>query len=126
LFQGRVAYIDGALERMRAAVKARDMAALAAIAEEDTLNLHAVTMTGASGLVVWQPATVAVIHQVRSLREDGVPVWFSIDTGATAYLNTTADHEDDVAGAVKDIDGVEEVLHLRPAGPARVVEDHLF
>ncbi len=126
LFQGRLDYMPAALDAMRSAVEARDVSTMGAIAERDTLNLHAVTMTGSAGRVTWRPATVAVMETVRRLREDGVPVHFSIDTGATAYLNTTTDHEDTVARAVADIPGVADVLHLRPAGPAHIIEEHLF
>lgn len=96
------------------------------MAERDTLNLHAVTMTASSGHITWLPATLEVIHTVRRLRKQGVPVWFSIDTGATAYLNTDAAHEAQVAEAVQGIAGVSRVLHLWPAGEARLVDEHLF
>lgn len=126
LFEARVAHMPAACDDLRAGVDARDLAAIGAVAEADTLNLHAVTMTTPSGHLTWQPATVAVMRTVKRLRDDGVPVWFSIDTGATAYLNTDAAHEDTVAAAVQDIEGVADVLRLAPAGPAHRVDEHLF
>lgn len=126
LFQGRLAYIEDALAAVREAVATRDAEGVWAVAERDTLNLHAVTMTGDAGLVTWQPATVAVMHAARALRAGGTQAFFSIDTGATAYLNCHADDEATVAAAVADIPGVEEVLHLHPAGAAHLVDDHLF
>lgn len=126
LFQARVAHMPEACDAMRDACARRDLASIGAGAEADTLNLHAVTMTGSKGHLTWQPATVAVMRAVKALRADGVPVWFSIDTGATAYLNTDAAHEAQVAAAVASIEGVADVLHLVPAGPAHTVDDHLF
>lgn len=126
LFEARVAHMPVACDAMREALDAKDLARIGALAEADTLNLHAITMTGQAGHLTWQPATIHVMQAVKRLRADGVPVWFSIDTGATAYLNTDAAHEDRVAEAVAGIDGVAEVLRLHPAGPARLVEDHLF
>lgn len=126
LFEARNAYIPSALEAMRKAVPTRDVRQIAPIAERDTLNLHAVAMTASSGRIPWRPATLEVMHRVRRLRSRGVPVWFSIDTGATAYLNTDAAHEGEVAAAVDGVVGVERLLHLRPAGPARIVGEHLF
>lgn len=126
LFQGRLDAMDQTLATMHEALKARDVDAIGAIAQRDTLSLHAITMTGSKGRVTWRPATIAIMEVVQELRDDGVPVHFSIDTGATPYLNTTVDHEERVANAVKDIDGVSEVLHLRPAGPAHLIDDHLF
>ncbi len=126
LFQARVAAMPAALASAREAIQQRDLAGIGAAAEKDTLSLHAVTMTGSNGHLTWRPGTVDVIHRVRAMRANGVPVWFSIDTGATAYLNTDAEHEDAVAEAVADVAGVSEVLRLRPGGPGRIVDDHLF
>lgn len=122
LFEARCKHMESVeIPAIEAACAAKDWKAIAAIAERDTLNLHAVTMTGAEGLLTWQPATVQIIHTVRALREQGVPVWFSIDTGATPYLNTDAEHEAQVADAVRNIPGVAEVLHLRPGPEARIL-----
>ncbi len=126
LFQARIEGIETSLAAARKACEEGDLEALWQIAEADTLNLHAITMTGANGHVAWQPATIEVIHAVRQLRKRGIPVWFSIDTGATAYLNTPKAHAATVASAVADIPGVSEVLRLEPAGPARLIDDHLF
>lgn len=121
LFRARVQAMGTALRHARAAARARDLEALMEAAERDTLSLHAVTMTGARGHVIWKPATVAVIHKVRELRASGTPVWFSIDTGATAYLNTRRRHVAEVARAVRDVPGVERLLDLVPGGAARLV-----
>ena len=126
LFAARIDYIAEMLEAMKRDCDAGNLEGIWAAAEKDTLNLHAVTMTGTAGHLTWQPPTVAVIHTVRRLRKEGVPVWFSIDTGATAYLNTSRQHEAVVAAAVAGIDGVAEVLHLVPAGPADLTNEHLF
>jgi phosphomevalonate decarboxylase len=125
-FEARNRYVGDALDAMRGALRSRDVRQIAPIAERDTLNLHAVTMTGASGHITWMPATLEVMHRVRRLRSVGVPVWFSIDTGATAYLNTDATHEARVAKAMEAIPGVTRLMHLRPAGPAHLVDEHLF
>jgi phosphomevalonate decarboxylase len=125
-FEARNKYIPSALKAMRAALPSGDVKQIAPIAETDTLNLHAVTMTAASGHITWRPPTLEVMERVRRLRKEGVPVWFSIDTGATAYLNTDAAHEQRVAKAMQGIPGVARLLHLVPAGPARLVDEHLF
>ncbi len=125
-FAARNAYVPSALEAMYKAVATRRIADIAPIAERDTLNLHAVTMTAVSGRIAWMPATLEVMHRVRKLRARNVPAWFSIDTGATAYVNTDAAHESEVAYALAGIVGVERLLHLRPAGPARLATEHLF
>ncbi|MFO1532188.1 MAG: diphosphomevalonate decarboxylase [Thermoplasmatota archaeon] len=126
LFQARLAYMGEALADLRKALATRDIRNIGPVAERDTLNLHAVTMTSRTGHITWRPATLEVMERVRRLRAGGVPVWFSIDTGATAYCNTDGAHEAEVAQALEGIPGVDRLMHLRPAGPARLVADHLF
>jgi phosphomevalonate decarboxylase len=88
-------------------------------AEHDSLSLTATTMTGPAGWVYWQPETIAVFNAVRELREEGVPVYFSTDTGATVYVNTRESAVDRVEAAVADC-GVE-THRWRVGGPAEVL-----
>ncbi|PSP85045.1 diphosphomevalonate decarboxylase [Halobacteriales archaeon QS_1_68_17] len=124
-FEDRLAHVHEVLSEMRAAVRAGAFDRTFRLAERDSLSLLAATMTGPDGWVYWQPETVAMLHTARRLREEAdLPVYFSGDTGATAYLNTTATHADRVVVALRDL-GVETDV-WRVGGPARLVDDHLF
>jgi len=71
--------------------------------------------------VYWQPETLAVFETVRELREEeGIPVYYSTDTGASVYVNTTAAHVDRVESAVAEHvpTRVWEV-----GGPAQVLDE---
>ncbi len=124
MFEARLAHVHDALARADRAVAEGDFEATFSLAERDSLSLLAVTMTGPSGWVYWKPETVALLDLARDFRDDGVPVYFSTDTGATAYLNTTEEHAPRVADAVEAL-GVESQV-WEVGGPARVEEDHLF
>lgn len=126
LLEGRKRYVQEALGGMRSAVEDGEHERIFELAERDTLNLHAVTMTGERGRTTWQPATVAVMREVWRLREEGVPAWFSIDTGATPYVNTLPGHADEVAERLVSIDGVSKTLRGSVGGPTRLVDAHLF
>jgi diphosphomevalonate decarboxylase len=58
--------------------------------EFDTLQLHAITMTGSpdNNLILWTPETISIMHLTRNLRKHGIPVYFSIDTGPSVVLLT--------------------------------------
>jgi phosphomevalonate decarboxylase len=101
-----MAHIHGQIAEMRDALRVADFERTFELAEHDSLSLAATTMTGPAGWVYWQPETIAVFNAVRELREKGVPAFFSTDTGASVYVNTTADHADSVESAVADC-GVE-------------------
>jgi phosphomevalonate decarboxylase len=78
-------------------------------------------MTGPAGWVYWQPRTIEIFNTVRELREEGVPVYFSVDTGASTYVNTTEQYVDRVEAAVADC-GVDTRI-WEVGGPAEVLDD---
>jgi len=91
------------------------------LAEHDSLSLAATTMTGPAGWVYWQPRTIEIFNAVRELRAEGLPVYYSVDTGASVYVNTTADHVERVESVVADCGVDTRVWEV--GGPARVLDD---
>jgi phosphomevalonate decarboxylase len=80
--------------------------------------------------VYWKPATLSVFDTVRQLREEGyeddddvnyVPCWFSTDTGASVYVNTTSEHAERVKEAIAAT-GVKTTI-WEVGGPAQLLED---
>ncbi|NIP33997.1 MAG: diphosphomevalonate decarboxylase, partial [Thermoplasmata archaeon] len=87
---------------MKRAVDARDVEAIGHLAEADTLVLHGITMTGPSRRVLWKPETLVAMQEVWAMREEGIPAHFSIDTGATVYVNCPMKHIKTVDRRLKD------------------------
>jgi phosphomevalonate decarboxylase len=121
MFQARLAHVHEQIAEARDAIQAGDFERTFETAEHDSLSLAATTMTGPEGWVYWQPRTLEVFETVRDLRAEGVPVYFSTDTGASVYVNTTADHVDRVERAVADTGVTTDVWEV--GGPARVIDD---
>jgi len=121
MFDARIAYVQDQIVTMRDAIRAGDLERVFETAEHDSLSLAATTMTGPAGWVYWRPDTLSIFDAVRALRADGTPAWFSTDTGATVYVNTTAEHVDAVEDAVAGT-GVETSV-WRVGGPARVMDE---
>jgi phosphomevalonate decarboxylase len=121
MFEARLAHIHEQMAEMRDALRADDFERAFELAEHDSLSLAATTMTGPSGWVYWQPETIAVFNAVRDLREAGVPAYFSTDTGASVYVNTVAEHVDEVRTAVEDCGVDSEVWSV--GGPAEVLDE---
>ena len=82
------------------AVQQRDWRTVAQFAELDSIQLHAVTMTGGNDhkLFAWEPENIALFRACDDLRAEGTPVYFSTDTGPTMVLLT---HKDEVAKVAK-------------------------
>jgi len=124
-FKPRLDYIRSILPRMKRAISRKDPRTIGRLAEEDTLNLHAVTMTGREGMILFSPLSIQIIREVRRLRtEEEVPVWFSLDTGPSVFVNTTRDAAQSVRRSLGKI--TDNLLVSDPGGPAEVIDKHLF
>jgi phosphomevalonate decarboxylase len=106
---------------MRRALREGDFETAFEVTERDTLSLAATTMTGPEAWIYWKPRTLSIFETVRELREEGVPAYFSTDTGATVYVNTTGEYVDRVEAAVADV-GVE-TRRWEVGGPATVLPE---
>jgi phosphomevalonate decarboxylase len=122
MFEARLAHVHDQLAEVRDALREGDFQRVFETAEHDSLSLAATTMTGPAGWVYWKPDTLEIFNAVRNLREDeDVPVYFSTDTGASVYVNTTAEYADRVEEVVADC-GVETMV-WEVGGPAEVLPE---
>ena len=119
MFEARMAHIHEQIATMRHALREGDFEGAFELAEHDSLSLAATTMTGPAGWVYWEPETLEVFETVRNLREEGVPAYFSTDTGASVYVNTTDAHVDRVESEIADIGVGTRVWEV--GGPATVL-----
>ena len=121
MFEARLAFVHGQLAAMKDALQSGDFDRVFSIAERDSLSLAATTMTGPEAWVYWRPETLAIFQAVQDLRENGIPAYYSTDTGASVYINTTAEHAETVEKAVAECGVTTHVWKV--GGPAQIVED---
>ena len=125
-FTARVKEVKAALPKMIRAIKKGDLSEVCGLAEADSLSLHSVTMTGKRGLVLVVPETINVIRRVRAMREDqGIPVWYSLDTGPSVFLNTQPEYLQKVCEDIETNVHVP-VIKSEVGGSARTLDQHLF
>jgi phosphomevalonate decarboxylase len=121
LFKARLQYVCRMVEDMNKAIQDKDIATIGRLAEEDTLNLHAITMTSHSRLIYWEPQTLTVIKEVLRLRkEDDVPAWYSIDTGPSVFINTYPEHTAKIATRLRKL-GFLNAITSGVGGKARLI-----
>jgi phosphomevalonate decarboxylase len=124
-FNARLAYLKGVLQRMRRAIGRKDVPEICRLAEVDTLNLHAITMTGKLETILVSPLSIQIIDEVQSLREEEmVPVWYSLDTGPSVFINTTPKAASKVERRIRAL--ADSVISSDPGGPAEIISHHLF
>ena len=121
MFDARLTHVHSQLAAVRDALLSGDFDGAFEAVERDTLSLAAVTMTGPGAWLYWQPRTLAVFDAVRELRADGVPAYFSTDTGATVYVNTKPEYVDRVEHAVAEAEVETRVWEV--GGPTEILPE---
>jgi diphosphomevalonate decarboxylase len=116
----RLADAPRRLELCRNAIRMRDFDALAAVVELDSNLMHAVMMTSTPPLFYWQPTTLTIMQEVRSMRKTGLPVCYTIDAGPNVHVLCTGDVADKIEGRMRKVAGVYQVLKAHPGGPAKL------
>jgi len=125
LFKARLKYVANMIKTMEKAIKTGDVATIGRLAEEDSLNLHASTMTGKAHMVLWEPETVRIIREVQKIRNGGVPAWYSIDTGPSVFVNTFTDYIETVADRLRTL-GCSKIITSKVGGKPFLSSKHLF
>ncbi|MDV3243686.1 MAG: hypothetical protein LYZ66_00760 [Nitrososphaerales archaeon] len=118
-FEARIASAQKRCDDMEKAIRGNDLRALGVLAERDTLELHSVTMTGESRMIIMTEDSIRIINRVRQLRGDGVDAYFSMQTGPSVFVNTSDRHEKRVLAAITRL-GYKAYLS-KVGGAARLV-----
>ncbi|NIO36830.1 diphosphomevalonate decarboxylase [Candidatus Bathyarchaeota archaeon] len=125
LFRARLDHVPKILGKMEEAIRVGDVTTIGRLAEEDTLSLHASTMTGKARMFLWEPKTVRIIREVQQMRSEGVPAWYSIDTGPSVFVNTFRENTREIADRLEEL-GIPEVIESRVGGEPFLSHKHLF
>ncbi len=108
------------LAEARAAIAARDLPRLGAVAERSALRMHATALAADPAIVYWNGATVAAIHAVRGLRARGIAAYFTIDAGPHVKVLCAAADAGAVAAALATVPGVLRTITASPGPGARL------
>lgn len=125
LFEARLKSIGNVIEIMKNAIEEGDVPTICRLAEEDSLNLHASTMTGKTHMLLWEAQTILTIKSVVKMRDEGLPVWYSIDTGPSVFVNTFGKYAREVVTRLRKL-GFPNIIISGVGGKPELSKSHLF
>ncbi len=126
LHRARLEAVPQLLAAALAAIEGRELVALGPVIEMDALAMHAVMMTSRPSLLYWLPATITILQAVRTWRQEGVEVYFTLDAGPNVHCLCEADQAEEVERRLRRMPGVLDVLASGPGDGVRLVDYHLF
>lgn len=110
------------LRLARQAILRRDFEALAEVAEQDSMMMHAVMMTSRPPLIYWQGTSVDLMRAVTAWRREGIAAFYTLDAGPNVHVICLPQDAEVVKTRLKTFPGVREVIVAGVGGPARLIE----
>jgi diphosphomevalonate decarboxylase len=102
-FKARIESAAKRCDVVEKAIRGGDLQKLGELVEQDTMELHSVTMTGKNRMIVMSADTINVITKVRELRSNSVHAYFSMQTGPSVFINTSEEDEPKVKRAMSKL-----------------------
>lgn len=118
-----VAYAPELYQAAERAVQQRQFDALGACMEQSTLMMHASMWATRPAIVFFTEATLAVVHRVRALRNEGLPCYFTIDAGPHVKVLVEAEHAAAVERELANMQQVKRVIPCAPGPGAQLLAD---
>jgi diphosphomevalonate decarboxylase len=102
-FNARIKSAANRCKEMRKSIIDHDLIRVAQLAEIDSLELHALTMTGENGLVAYKPNSILLMSEIRKMRQTGLNAYFSMQTGPSVFINTYPEEMGEIQRWIKSI-----------------------
>lgn len=124
-YKGWLETVEDDLESMRKGIKGKDIILVGETAEANALKMHATMITTKPSIIYWLPATIEIINKVKSIRESGIPVYFTIDAGPNVKVICEEKNVKLIERELKKIPDVMETITSKPSIGARLTNEHL-
>jgi len=125
-FRLRLEKIKDKILSFKKYLKERDFENFGKIVENESLELHAIMMTSTPSLIYWLPETVAFMKLVRVWRNEGLPIYFTINTGYDMHLLCEEKDKEKALQKIQKINTVKEIIINYPSKGAKLIQNHLF
>lgn len=125
-FKTRLKNLPAKIAQIDNFIKTKNFKKFGELVESEALELHAIMITSSPSLIYLTPESIRLMKQVQVWRKEGVPVYFTLNTGQDVHLIC----EEKTAGLIirklKSLDYVKDVIKNCPCLGAHLVSQHLF
>jgi diphosphomevalonate decarboxylase len=94
--------------------------------ETEALELHAIYITQVPSLIYLTPESLMIIKLCKKWRADGLPVYFTVNTGQDVHLIVEKKNVKKLENKLKEIPEVKQVIVNYPGDGVRLNSSHLF
>lgn len=124
--EARKAHMPEKLSRAKELLAAKNFQALGELVEAEALELHAIMLTSQPSLIYWTPGTLEIMKLTKKWRGEGIPVYFTINTGQDIHLICPQNSVKAVKAKLSELEYVRDIIVNNPAPGAKLIDKHLF
>jgi len=125
-FQTRLTHIKEKIDLLKKIIEDKNFTEFGQLIEQEALELHAIMLTSTPSLIYWQPETVRLMKLIKKWRNEGLEVYFTVNTGQDIHLIIEEKNLTKLTEKLKNIKEVKKIIINRPSVGARLVKNHLF
>lgn len=114
------------IEAVKQGIADKDFTRVGSTAEYNALKMHATMMTTKPPIIYWNDATMRLMHAIMEWREAGLEAYFTMDAGPQVKIMCMENDVQEITERLKSIDGIEDVVVLKPGQAAMLTDEHLF
>ncbi len=114
------------IRRMKQYIKDRNFTAFGELTEAEALELHAIYITSQPSLIYLLPGTLRIMHEVKRWRNEGLEVYFTLNTGQDIHIICQNKDSGKVQQLLSQIPEVKQIIPNYPAIGVRLTDKHLF
>jgi len=104
----------------------KNFQAFGELIEAEALELHAIMLTSTPSLIYWTPGTLRIMKLCKAWRSEGIPVYFTINTGQDIHLICEKPTVEILKKKLADIEEVKNIIVNTSAPGAHLIDEHLF
>lgn len=125
-FDTRLKFIDKKLERCKQFIQGRNFQAFGELIEHEALELHAIMLTQMPPLIYLLPETITLIKLVQQWRDDGLSVYFTLNTGQNMHLMCQKKTVSILLKKLHRVPQIKSIIINTPATGTKLAATHLF
>jgi len=112
-YQEWINYSDRDLDEMKEAIRKKDFEKLGDLTEFSAMKMHALTLSSRPPVHFWNSKTIELMEEVMKLRQNGIPVYYTIDAGPQVKIITLPDHIDALKKHFESVKGIEKIIESK-------------
>lgn len=125
-FKVRKEKIKDKIKLIKKYLKEKDFKNFGELVETEALELHSIMLTSTPSLIYLLPGSLRVMHLTKKWRQEGLQVYFTVNTGQDIHLICQEKDEKALIKKLEKVEDVQKTIVNYCSKGAYLTENHLF